>query len=80
MNTLKITLKNASNAAAAKACLCLNRVKASLKDQSGQFVMDHAVVFVLIIVLAAAALLLLKDWLQNSLAPTLQGKVMEFFN
>ena len=80
MSTLKITLKNASNAAAAKACLCLNRVKASLKDRSGQLIMEHSTLFVVIIVLATAVLLLLKDWLQNSLAPTLQGKVMEFFN
>lgn len=80
MNTLKNDLKNAANAAAAKACLRLSRVRASLKDRRGQFVMDHSVVFVLILVLAGIVLVLLKDWLQNSLAPTLQGKVMEFFN
>lgn len=80
MNTLKNNLKNAANAAAAEACLRLSRVRASLKDRRGQFAMDNSVVYVVIIVLAAAALLLLKNWLQNSLAPTLQAKVMEFFN
>lgn len=78
------TLKNALNAAMTKAYirtrLHTDRMKKVLKDESGQFVMDHAVVFVIIIVLGGVALLLLKNFLNNDMAPTLKGKIMEFFN
>lgn len=54
--------------------------KAALSGNNGQFVVDHAVVFVIIIVLGALALVLMKNFLSNSLAPTLNSKLMEFFN
>lgn len=51
-----------------------------LKADDGQFVMDHAVVFVLILALAAIALGLLITFMKTDLAPTLRTKIMEFFN
>lgn len=80
MNTLKNTLNAAMSKAYIRARLYTARMKDTLKDESGQFVMDHAVVFVIIIVLGALALLLLKNFLNNDMAPTLKTKVMEFFN
>ena len=80
MNTLKNTLNAAMSKAYIRARLYTARMKDTLKDESGQFVMDHAVVFVIIIVLGALALLLLKNFLNNDMAPTLKNKIMEFFN
>ena len=78
------TLKNNLNAAMTKAYIRVQlrtaRLKDTLKDESGQFVMDHAVVFVIILVLGALALLLLKNFLNDDLAPTLKTKIMAFFN
>ena len=56
------------------------RLKETLRDESGQFVVDHAVVFVIIIVLGALALAALKVFVTNDMAPTLKNKIMEFFN
>ncbi len=80
MNTLKNTMNAAMTKAYIRARLYAARMKDTLKDESGQFVMDHAVVFVIIIVLGALALLLLKNFLNNDMAPTLKNKIMEFFN
>ncbi|WP_293009828.1 MULTISPECIES: DUF6133 family protein [unclassified Oscillibacter] len=80
MNTLKNTLNAAMTKVYIRARLYVLRMKDTLKDESGQFVMDHAVVFVIIIVLGALALLLLKNFLNNDMAPTLKTKIMEFFN
>ncbi|MET0018007.1 hypothetical protein [Oscillibacter sp.] len=78
------TIKNNLNAAMVKAYIRAQlrtaRLKDTLKDESGQFVMDHAVVFVIILVLGAAALLLLKNFLNDDLAPTLKTKIMAYFN
>lgn len=54
--------------------------KKKLTDDEGQFVVDHAVVFVLIIVLGGISLVLLKNFLSSDLAPTLKNKILEFFN
>lgn len=55
------------------------RVREKLSEEKGQFVMDHAVVFVLIIVLGGIALVLLTTYLQNDLSNTLRDKINEFF-
>lgn len=55
------------------------RVREKLSEEKGQFVMDHAVVFVLIIVLGGSALVLLTTYLQNDLSTTLRDKINEFF-
>jgi len=55
-------------------------IKQRLSSRNGQFVVDHAVVFIIIIVLAGVALLLLKDFLLNTLGPLLISKITEFFN
>lgn len=80
MKTLKNDLNAAMTKAYIRAQLRTARLKDTLKDESGQFVMDHAVVFVIILVLGALALLLLKNFLNDDLAPTLKTKIMAFFN
>ena len=78
------TLKNALNRHMVNVCLRMQRraekARDTLQENDGQFVVDHAIVFVIILVLGAIALLLMKNWLKDSLAPTLQGKVADFFN
>ncbi|MEA4954810.1 MAG: hypothetical protein VB096_04785 [Pseudoflavonifractor sp.] len=80
---MKKTLKNALDHAARKFCAAVtvkkSAVREKLAENSGQFVMDHAVVFVLIIVLGGIALALLTNFLQSDMAPTLKSKIMEFF-
>lgn len=65
---------------AVKFTMALSDVKTKLTAKDGQFVVDHAVVFVLIIVLGGIALALLTTFLQNDMAPTLKTKILEFFN
>lgn len=80
MKTLKNNFNDAMTKAYIRARLHASRLKDAMTDESGQFVMDHSVQFVLILVLAGIALVLLKDWLQNTMAPTMKTKIMEFFN
>lgn len=54
--------------------------KAKLLEKNGQFVMDHAVVFVLILVLGGIVLTLLTAYLQNDLSTTIKGKINDFFS
>lgn len=80
MKTLKNNVSAAMTKAYIHAQLGIARMKEILKDESGQFVMDHTVAFVLTIVLGGAVLLLLKAFLTDDLAPTLKTKIMAFFN
>ena len=80
MKTLMNKINNAMTKAYIRAQIHAAQLKETMKDESGQFVMDHSVVFFLIVVCAGIALVLLKDWRQNTMAPTLKAKVMEFFN
>lgn len=81
---MKKNLKNTLDKTARKICAAIagkkNEAMDKLTENSGQFVMDHAVVFVLIIVLGGIALALLTSFLQADMAPTLKSKIMEFFN
>lgn len=56
------------------------RIKAVLKDESGDFVTNNATVAVIIIVLGGIALALATTFLKDSLAPTLKEKLLAFFN
>ncbi len=80
MNTLKNTLNAAMTKAYIRARLYAVRMKDTLKDESGQFVVDHSLQFVIAIVLGALGLMLLKNFLTNDMAPTVKTKIMEFFN
>ncbi|MEA4993933.1 MAG: hypothetical protein VB060_08915 [Oscillibacter sp.] len=80
MNTLKNTLNAAMTRAYIRARLYVLRMKETLKDESGQFVMEHSTTFMIILVVASLSLLLLKNFLNNDMAPTVKTKIMEFFN
>lgn len=76
MNTMKTAITRAYI-----QMLCQKtRIKAVLKDESGDFVTNNATVAVIIIVLGGIALALAKAFLSDSLAPTLKDKLLTFFN
>lgn len=53
--------------------------KEKIRDDRGNFFMDHAVVFVLIIVIGGIVLALLTTYIQNDLATTIKSKISDFF-
>lgn len=55
-------------------------VRAKLAENSGQFVMDNAVVFVIILVIAGIVIALLTTFLRTDLAPLLTQKIRDFFS
>lgn len=73
-------LKNNITTAHTRINAAATAIEQRLASRNGSFVVDHAVVFVIIIVLGALALVLLKDYLSNTLAPLLISKISEFFN
>lgn len=66
--------------ASVRSYAAIHDVRRKLAENDGQFVMDHAVVFVIIIVLGGVSLLLLKNYLNDELSNTLKSKINEFFN
>ncbi|MEM5781561.1 MAG: DUF6133 family protein [Lawsonibacter sp.] len=55
-------------------------VRQKLQETDGNFVMDHAVVFVIIVVLGGIVLTLLTKYLNDDLSSTLKTKINDFFN
>lgn len=55
-------------------------VRLKLAEENGQFVVDHALVFVIAIALGGIALALLTTFLQTDLAPAIKDKVLDFMN
>ena len=80
MNTLKNHIHTALTHLYLRANKLSGHMKAKLLSNDGQFVVDHAVVFVIIIVLGALALTLLKGFIETDMAPVLKEKIMAFFN
>ncbi len=83
VKTVKSTIKTMQNAIqklAAKALIKKETARLKLAESQGDFVMDHAVVFVIILVIAAIVIALLVFFLQSELAPLLTQKIKDFFN
>lgn len=51
-----------------------------LKEECGQFAVDHTVVFVIIIVIGGISMGLLTVYLKDHLAGQLEDKIDDFFN
>ena len=80
MNTLKNNIHSAMTNLYLLAHKLSGDMKAKLLSNDGQFVVDHAVVFVIIIVLGALVLTVLKNFVETDMAPVLKEKIMAFFN
>lgn len=63
-----------------KASVLTGKAMRLLRDQNGQFVMEHATVFAIILAAAAIAIALLTNFMQTDMAPSLSSKVQSFFN
>lgn len=77
-------LKNKLNSVKTTLAIRMKRAKQdaadTLTDNSGQFVVDHAVVFIAIVVVGGLVLLAMKDFLTDQLIPAITAKIMELFN
>lgn len=80
INRMIANAKSNLNRACVRLRLGAQEAGEKLRETDGNFVMDHAVVFVLILVLGGIALLLLKNYLNNDLSSTLKDKINDFFN
>lgn len=73
-------MKKLINKIATATCLRALEAKAKLMERKGQFVMEHAVAFIIIIVLGALGILLLTTYMQGDLSNMFKGKVEGLFN
>ena len=73
-------LNNAIRALSIRAHAGLLSAKSKLKERNGQFVIDHAAVFIIIIVLAGIALGLLSTYIKTDFATELKSKISSLFN
>lgn len=76
INNIRSSFRRAS----VRSYTAVHNARRKLAENDGQFVMDHAVVFVIIIVLGGVSLLLLRNYLNDELSNTLKSKINEFFN
>ncbi len=77
---IKEAADSASRGAAAAALCTEARARTMLRDEKGTFVVEHGAVMLIILVVAAVAIVLLKTLLNDTLAPTIKSKMLEFFN
>lgn len=73
-------LENRFSRACTRCCTCLQDTRRKLSEDGGQFVMDHAIVFVIAIVLGGIVLGLLTVYVRTDLSNTLKTKINDFFN
>ena len=80
MKTYINALKNRFSLACARCYSGLQDTHRKLSESSGQFVIDHAIVFVIALVLGGIGLTLLVNYLQSDLSNTIKTKINDFFN
>lgn len=73
-------LNNAIRALSIRAHAGLLSAKSKLKERNGQFVIDHAAVFIIILVLAGITLTLLANYIETDFASSLKSKINSLFN
>lgn len=54
--------------------------KNKLEEQQGDFILDHAMVFVIILVLGGIILIALKNYIGDDFTNLVKQKINEFFN
>lgn len=65
---------------AAKILVKQEAARLKLAESRGDFVMEHAVVWVIILVLAAVVIIVLRAFVKDDMNPLLTGKIKDFFN
>lgn len=76
INGVKAKFEGIFIRAQVEASLC----RAKLAEERGDFIMDHAVVFIIIIVVAALVISLLVAYLNTDFSSMLKSKVSSLFN
>ncbi len=84
IRTVLRTVKDKTNSTMTRAYLRVKSLSADaqlrLQSQSGEFVVNHGVVFLIILVLAALAITALTGLMNDTLVPTVRQKMLDFFN
>ena len=80
MNTLKKTISTAMPRLCVRAVQWANTAKEKLRSQEGQILVDHSIWVLIIIVFGGVVLVFGKDFLTNTLMPTVGEKIMSFMN
>ncbi len=80
MKTYINALKNRFSLACTRCYSGLQDTRRKLSESSGQFVMDHAIVFVIALVLGGIVVGLLTTYVRTDLANTIKTKLNDFFN
>ena len=80
MKTYINALKNRFSLACTRCYSGLQDTRRKLSESSGQFVMDHAIVFVIALVLGGIVVGLLTTYVRTDLANTIMTKLNDFFN
>lgn len=80
---MKNQMKKFNSALTCRALYVQNiarKTKAALKNESGQFVMDHTFACVIGVAVAAVVLSVVIGFVQNDLAPNVTNKILNFMN
>lgn len=84
IRTVLRTVKDKTNSTMTRAYLRVKSLSADaqlrLQSQSGEFVVNHGVIFLIILVLAALAITALTGLMNDTLVPTVRQKMLDFFN
>lgn len=71
---------NKLNMAMINLQVAVNDMKERMKDDRGDFVLDHGIVFVIILVLGGIVLLALKAYFDGEFPDLIKSKIDAFFN
>lgn len=71
---------NKLNMAMINLQVAVNDIKERIKEERGDFILDHAMVFVIILVVGAIVLVALKNYISNDFTNLVKSKIDEFFN
>ena len=78
-------MKNVFKSINRKCCAVISRLqalraatRAKLAEENGQFVVDHAVVFVICIAIGSIVLVALTTFVNTDMAPALKNKILGF--
>lgn len=73
-------LKQKVRRAAARIMAHQKAAQLKLAEEHGQFIMDNAMIFVIILLLGAIVVAAMTTLVQNDLIPSLRTKIMDFFS
>lgn len=80
VNTIKAKIAAAQTRARKVAIAADVGVRCALAGEKGTFIVEHSSAMLIVLVLAALAIMLLKGLLNDTIAPTIKQKMLDFFN